>query len=302
MRVRPNIKYRFYPSLLDAFGSYLDTDPEKFFYQDESGKWHLNYNSSTGEFHFTDEEVDALARQRLIDTINRVGFVSEAADKGSCFNEVLDCIIKNVKSTRSDIKVSVKDSIVKAEADGLVNPADGKVIGGDVTFSEIPLRHIEAEMNGYVFRFDIDFCKQAANYFKGSMCQVFTKAPISTAYGNVELYGYADYLRENKVYDAKTTSKYDWGKYSKGWQKHVYPYCFIESGKCTEIQDFEYTAFVLQGGKDPYSLITGKMFPEVYTYDHKASTSAIRGICERFIEFLEENREEITDKKIFNQL
>lgn len=300
MRARRNIKYRFYPSLLGAFQDYLDTDPDTFLYQDEQGGWHRNYNDSTGEYHLTDEEVDSIARQRLLDTINRKGFVSEAADKGSCFNEILDCIIKRVRRTRNDIAISTKDFIVKAKADGLVNPSDGKVVGGDVNYVEIPLRHIEAVMNDFVFRFDIGFCKDAASHFTNSMCQVFTKAPISTSYGDVELYGYADYLLENKVYDAKTTSRYDFGKYSKGWQKHVYPYCFIESGKCTDIREFEYTAFVLQGGNERSPLITGKMFPEVYTYDHKKSTDAIRGICERFIEFLEENRDLITDKKIFN--
>lgn len=295
MRARPNYQYQIYPSLLDAYQEYLDTNPETFFFQDEQGAWHKNYNENTGEFHLSDEEVDTLARQRLLDCINRVGFTSEAADKGSCFNEILDCIITGVKSTRDDISIRTKDYIVTQVADGLVDPSTGKVLGGDVRTNEKYCPHIEAEMDGFIFRYDIDFCKQAANYFKGSVCQMFTCAPIETGYGNVFLYGYVDYIRENKVYDAKTTKRYEFGQYKKKWQKTVYPYCLIKSGKVTEIQDFEYTCFKWKSGEP----LRADMYTEVYTYDHKKSTESLRQMCERFIEFLIANKSAITDKKVF---
>ena len=266
-------EYRFYPSLIDTFQDYLDTKPEEFFYQDENGKWHRNYDEETGTYHLTDDEVYALARQRVLDTINRVdGLPSEAADKGSCFNEIVDCIIMKKKNTRDDIRLQ--------------------------TMRHEQVSYIYAQMDDFKFYFDIDFCKSAARYFDGSMCQVFTKAPIETDYGTVWLYGYIDYLRENKVFDAKTTSRYDFGKYEKKWQKHIYPYCLIKSGKCTDIQQFEYTAFKLSGGNSRQPLITGQLYPEVYTFNYDESKAAIKRICERFIEFIEENKEEITDKKI----
>ena len=44
-------------------------------------------------------------------------------------------------------------------------------------------------------------------------------AVIPTRYGDVELYGYIDELVRDTVYDIKTTSKYDFGKYEHGWQR-----------------------------------------------------------------------------------
>ena len=294
MKARPN--YKFYPSLLDAYQDYLDTTPETFFYQDSFGQWHLNY--SDGEYYYSDEEVEELSKQQLLDRINRVQVVSTAADKGTCFNEILDCIILNKKSGRDDVFIeTVKGFDIKQE-EGAVDDV-GTPIYYDYGFKHFDIPCIHANMNETDFYFDVNFCKQAASHFDGSLCQVFTKAPIETKYGMVELYGYADYLRELTVFDAKTSRQYQFGKYEKKWQKHVYPYCFVTSGQCTEIREFEYTCFKLNGGSLNQPVISGQMFPEVYTFDYERSKEMLRKICERFIEFLIENKEEITDSKIF---
>jgi hypothetical protein len=65
------------------------------------------------------------------------------------------------------------------------------------------------------------------------------------------------------------------------------------------VSAFEYTAFVWSGGTSRTPVLTAKMYPEVYTYDHKTAESELRHICERFIEWLEAHRGQITDKKIF---
>ena len=130
---------------------------------------------------------------------------------------------------------------------------------------------------------------------------MFTSATIDTKFGEVELYGYVDELRENKVYDLKTTSRYEFGKYAKYWQRHAYPYTLIESGMCTEINSFEFTAYALKGGTSRTPLITGVQYPEVYQYNHEQSKVLLKEICERFCEFLEDNRSLITNKKIFNE-
>lgn len=269
-------KYRFYATLLDRFQTYLDTQVEDYFYQDEEGKWHKNYSETEDTLHFSQEEVDALLKQELLDAINRVPHEpSEAASKGTAFNEVIDCLIHNRNSENGSVK------ICKTEFYGV--------------------NAIKSICDGFEFLFDIPFCKSVAEYFKGSLSQVFTSATIDTKFGEVELYGYIDELRENKVYDLKTTSRYEFGKYAKYWQRHAYPYTLIESGMCTEINSFEFTAYALKGGTSRTPLITGVQYPEVYQYDHEQSKVLLKEICERFCEFLEDNRSLITNKKIFNE-
>lgn len=269
-------KYRFYPTLLDRFQSYLDTQAEDYFYQDEEGKWHKNYSETEDTLHFSQEEVDALLKQELLDAINRVPHEpSEAASKGTSLNEVVDCIIHHRNSDNDSVKICTTD------------------LNG--------VKAIKATCDGFTFLFDIDFCKSIAEYFNGSLSQVFTSANIETKFGEVELYGYIDELRENKVFDLKTTSRYEFGKYAKYWQRHIYPYTLIESGMCTDINSFEFTAYALKGGTSRTPLITGVQYPEVYQYNHEQSKVMLKDICERFIEFLEDNRSSITNKKIFNE-
>lgn len=280
--------FKFSPSLLQAFQDYLDSETlyEKFFGHSE-------------EPSLTYDEYEQKQFSELIDRINRVPFESEATAKGSCLNEIVDCIVLGVKSTRDDIEISSKTHYLKRDVYGMVDPADGKVIGADVEEYEIPCPHIEAKKGDNVFMFDIPLCKRIGEYFKGSLCQLYTEAPIETAYGMILLYGYPDYVRGDKVYDLKTTAKYEFGKYSKYWQQHVYPYTLIESGKVTNVSSFEFTAVLWQGGTKKLPVLSGEMYPEVYVYDHTRSTNMLRGICEQFSEFLINNKSLITDKKVF---
>ena len=62
------------------------------------------------------------------------------------------------------------------------------------------------------------------------------------------------------------------------------------------VSSIEYTVLVLGKGK----VITGKMYNEVYTYRPEASLELLRNHTEHFIEWLEDNRSKITDRKIFN--
>lgn len=302
------LKYRFYPTLLDRFQSYLDTQVEDFFYQDEQGKWHKNYNEADETLHFSQEEVDALLKQELLDAINRVPHEpSEAASKGTALNEVVDCLIHNRNSDNDNVIIkTIKSGRDLYNVRNLVNGIISINTEYDLPNCEELCRKavstfIYASCDGFEFFFDIPFCKSIAEYFKGSLSQVFTSATLNTKFGEVELYGYIDELRENKVYDLKTTSRYEFGKYAKYWQRHAYPYTLIESGMCTDVTSFEFTAYVLKGGTSRTPLITGVQYPEVYQYDHEKSKVMLKDICERFCEFLEENRGLITDKKIFNE-
>ena len=280
--------FKMTPSLLDAFQTFLDCEAnyEKFFGRSEEPS--LSY-----------AEYEEQKFKELIDKINRVPFESEAASRGSCLNEIVDCIIMKTKSTRDDITVKTLSSFEKLCEMGAWDNVENKPLAYERWFETIKQPCIWAKNRDYEFYFDIAFCKRIAEYFKDSLCQLYTEAPIDTDYGKVLLYGYPDYVRGNMVYDLKTTSKYEFGKYSKYWQQHVYPYTLMTSGKVTDVQAFEFTAFAMKGGTARSPLLYGDMYPEVYVYNHERSTQLLRGICTQFAEFLLNNKELISDEKIF---
>ena len=150
---------------------------------------------------------------------------------------------------------------------------------------------------GWDFYYDSFLCRNMAQYFKGCIPQYTCSAILPTIYGDVELYGHVDYINTNKIHDLKTTKNYTFGNYEKYWQRHLYPYCLIESGEMQEVTEFEFTVVKWKERKN--EPISGEMYKEVYIYSHEASSKALRGICESFIEWLEANRDKITDKKIF---
>jgi len=264
--------YKIYPSLLDKFDRYLrsDEEVESFF----------NIDRETGEYKRSPEEVEQELKQSLIDAINRVLFDSEAEDKGTAFNAIIDCYVLHEQHVPSE---SAPYTIFGTKEANLI---------------EVVFPKTEASP-GRVFHFDREWCIEQAKYFAGSVPQLMVSAILPTAYGDVELYGYIDYLKKDIVYDAKTTSKYEFGKYKNGWQRHVYPYCLIASGQMDHVAAFEYTAYQLKGGTNRTPLISGTQYPEVYTYNHEQTIKALTAHVEMFIEFLEANRELITDKKIF---
>lgn len=278
-----DIRYRIYPSLLDKFQSYLDSDIEA------ESFW--NIDSETGEMKKTPDEIAAANEQALLDTINRVPHEPiEAADKGTCFNEIVDCLISRKNTEREDI--SIESGALDEQGAFVPNSSEVNATGPDV---------IRAQMDGFVFLFDTEACKEAARYFgRQAIPQHFCKGVITTAYGDVELYGYADEIVRDKVYDIKTTSAYQFGKFERAWQKDVYPYCLVASGEMKSVSEFEYTVFQLTKPSARNPVIGAKMYAEAYTYDHTESEKRLRSFLERFIEWLEANRERITDEKIFN--
>ncbi|MEG1008001.1 MAG: HNH endonuclease [Bacteroides sp.] len=267
-------KYKFYPSLLDKFEQYLRAD--------EQVESFWNIDNETGEYKKTHDEIEAELKQSLLDSINRVPFESEAADKGTAFNEIVDCYIhkrKHVPTERNNFTIIGDEETNAVQA-------------------YFPATALAPERN---FLFDRNWCIEVSEYFKGAVSQLFVSATIPTRYGDVELYGFIDELLRDVVYDIKTTSKYEFGKYAHGWQRHVYPYCLIASGQMENVKAFEYTAFALKGGTSRTPLISGTPYPEYYTYNHEQTVKCLTAHCERFIEFVEANRALITDKKIFGK-
>ena len=311
--LQPN--YAFSPSLLDAYQRMVDTKAEDYFYQDETGAWHLNWNESEETLHFSEEEVDALLKQEFIDKVNKVPMPpSEAASKGTAFNEIIDCLIKKCKPSNPDIVIKTirsgedlfdarqKPAPILVNGKEMVNAAATRELMQKCfeQFTQIGApRFIYARIDGFEFFFDMLFCLEAAEYFKESICQYYTKANLETSKGVVELHGYIDYLRRDKVFDCKTTKRYTFGDFQQKWQRYTYPFTLIESGLMNDVNCFEFTVYLLKGGTGRTPLITGTQYKEVYTYDHEQARTMLTQQCERVIEFLEENRILITNEKVF---
>lgn len=257
------IKYNIYPSLLIKYQELLDYE---YLYNEYWG------NSDDPKYNL--EEFYLIQEANLINSINRVPFENEAASCGTAFNEIVDCLIENRKSSR-------EDCIIKSKKDN-----NGNTV-------------IEARIHDFVFDFDLQLCRETADYFTGSIPQYLAKAVMSTDYGNILLYGFADEWVSSQMFDIKTTGKYSWGKFEKGWQRHVYPWCAIESGDATEIESFTYYVIEWAYQRKGEPLKAKGVYLETYTYNHEESGVMIREILESFIGWLLSRRIFIQDQRIF---
>lgn len=201
----------------------------------------------------------------LIDRINRVPFTSEAASKGTAFNAVIDTLITG------QLDEKVKMSKVLDE--------NGKPLA------------VQAKLDGFKFRFPYGICKEFALYYKGAIPQVRVSAILSTIYGNVELYGYIDELMPLSVHDIKYTGNYSASKFKRHSQHLVYPYCLILNG--SNVRTFEYN--VAEENKSG----NWQTYTETYVFNPDRDIPILRERCEGLIEFVLQNRQFITDRKIF---
>lgn len=122
----------------------------------------------------------------------------------------------------------------------------------------------------------------------GAVKQVYTSTMIEVGSKIVELYGYIDYVKEDRVIDLKTTKTYELGKYKDSLQMHLYPVSLIDEGN--EINEFE---FLVTDFENIYS--------EVYKINYANSKAILTDCCKELINFLRLRRHLITDRKIFNE-
>lgn len=245
MSQQPN--YKIYATLLDSYYNYLNS----------GDIWEQYWGNSATPPH-TKEEFGELQFQSMIDRINRVPFDNEAADKGTAFNEVIDCLILNKPSDK--IKVEYIDEVTRL----------------NVTY------------NNRTFLFPLNVCREFQNYYKDAIPQVLTSAMLGTRYGDVLLYGYIDELMPTSVHDIKTTGNYDFPKFKDHFQHLVYPYCLIQNGM--DISKFEYNILCW---KDMQT------YTETYLFNPERDIPILTDFVEDFITFLNDNKQLITDKKIF---
>ncbi len=252
---KQQLKYLFYATLLDTYQDYLGSD-----------KIYAEYWGFSENPPMTEEEFHEKKRQDLINKINRVPFDSEKADRGTAFNEIVDCLILGRKSDKMEI-TSDRDSAT-----------------------------ITAKYNNRMFTFPISICKEFADYYKGAMPQVYAEAILPTKHGDVKLYGYLDELMPMSIHDLKSTTKYSAGKFKDHWQHIVYPYAL--SFFNNDISDFEYNILLINERK---SGDTYETFTEHYSYVSDRDIPKLTKHVEDLIEFIEAHKDVITDLKIFNK-
>ncbi len=275
--------WAIYATLIDGFSDYINSDIIYDTY------WGFSENPP-----HTPEEFHQQKFKDFIDRINRVPVDSEAADRGTAFNELVDALVERrgpsekfqfEKIVEPDVKEVVTGQVDNcepserwADVQYVNNPNAGKVIAIKVLYKERE------------FTFDIRLVKEFSNYYKGALTQQFVEAILPTKYGNVRLYGYIDELMPLSTHDIKTTGRYSVGKFKDHSQHLVYPYCLRESGM--DIRDFEYNVAVI----DKYG--RWETFTEHYAFVPERDIPILTNKVESLIEFLNENRELITDKKI----
>lgn len=267
-------KYRFYATILDAFWGYLNSD----------AVWEKYWGWSENPPH-TPEEFHELQYQELIDRINRKPFDNEKADRGTVFNEVIDCMVEHRKSEMMQI-----EKVYKVQRIGACDET-----GKPLYYDEIPTNTVialKATYNNREFTFPISLCREFADYFKGALTQQRVEAILPTAFGDVLVYGFIDELMPATVHDIKTTGSYTVGKFKDHHQHLVYPYALMQNG--SDVRTFEYN--IVEFNKGGYVVDT---YTETYVFKPERDIPILTNHCEEFIRFLEENRDLITDKKIF---
>lgn len=247
-------KYRIYATLLDSFMQLERAEVV----------WEKYYGFSQ-EPPCTPEEFREKLEKELIDKVNRVPFESEAADRGTAFNEIIDALIENRKPKMMEVERMTD------------------------------LQYL-VRFNGHEFKFPMQLCVDMAVMYKGSITQRRVSGVMKTMYGDAELYGVIDELMPLAVHDIKTTGSYSVGKFKYNSQHLVYPWALAKMG--VDLPTFHYDVVEL-GKPRRDGTCTVERYRETYVYEHSRDEAILRERVESFIIWLEMHRSEITDKKIF---
>lgn len=284
--------YSAYATLLDSFQSYLDA--EKTYYK---------YFTSENPSVTVDEWCDKMYVD-LINKINRVPFTSEAADRGTAFNELVDALVKKSLAERTEDNDMESEHITfrvvllqlkgRRKTDPITEKTAYEVVfdpDKDNRERTAPLPDEEKPQlrEPQTFTFFKEVVDEFVAYYDGALPQVFVKGSLETHFGTIDLYGYADELMPFSCHDIKTTKNYHAGNFKEHWQHIVYPFCLHQMGVPVDLFEYNITNF-----KDTFS--------EVYAFKEERDVPKLRDICERFIQFIETNRDVITDTKVFHSL
>ncbi len=157
----------------------------------------------------------------------------EAADRGTCLNEIVDCLI-------------------------------GAIPREDVTWAKEDISYT-AQLNGFSFKFYAQLVDDTQMAMRNGIPQFHLKhlyKPDGVDY-EVLLHGYSDYIFPTQIWDLKTTLKYDGEKYANNWQRHVYPMLAVDEGDMISCETFGFHVVELR--KDSASdILNGRTWRETY--------------------------------------
>lgn len=209
-------EFNLYATLLDSYRNMIGS----------SEVWQTYWGFSENPPH-TEEQFHWLQVEQFIDGINRVdGVPSEAASRGTAFNELVDAFVEwrapKMQTTTN------KDE-------------QGRALS------------VTAELDGFTFTFPLDLLKDYGKRYDKAVCQYLTKGTMQTKHGIVQLYGYIDELLPDKIVDIKTTSRYEFPKFANNAQHLVYPYCLRKEGMQLDIFDYDVVVFSKYGAIEQYT-------------------------------------------------
>lgn len=246
------IKYRVYPTLLDAYSRYLRAE------ELHDRRWGFADDGAAVPDFDPRTAVD-----ELIGRINRVKFESEAADRGTAFNWLID----ELNTERA--------AEVRCEVDRRCRMQ----------------RNYLVEVNGSTFKFKKGDIDAIAARYATALPQIYIERPLETSRGTVLLYGYIDELFIDHVVDLKTTTRFEVNKYRHNWQHIVYPYCLNQPD--LRVFFYEVYTFDTRGRLKERNV-------DAYEFNPERDEPLLRRHVEGLIDFALEHRERITDKKFFN--
>ena len=145
---------------------------------------------------------------------------------------------------------------------------------------------MDSEFEADGFHFNSQLVQRiAAKLCNSKKQQEFIQADVSTPVGLINVYGFIDYSYDDMFVDLKTTGTYKKDKYAINNQHKCYPLLAQLNGR--NVNKFNY-------------LVTD--FKDVYVEPYLHTTSMVDEFTFNlieFTEFLERERDNITDKKIF---
>lgn len=200
---------------------------------------------------------ESMTEQEMVDRINRKQQATPAMLQGTAFNNLID-------------------SLCEGRGGLLVDDGKGRMM-------------YKVEESGFEYLFPVDITQYFARLYEPALRQIMLKGNISTRFGDVMLYGFADGVFHDGVRDIKTTNRYSMQKYMHHWQGYAYIHCLRSMG-C----DPKYFRFDATDLNDVYS----EYYPADF-YDMRNLVDTL----ERFIVFAEKHNGEIEGRgrKLFGE-
>lgn len=254
---------RVWVTLLNAFTRFLNSD--------ELYNEHLEYK---GDDAMSADDFHAQAFADFIDSINRVPKDIPAATEGTAYGEM------HVKWALGEF---TPEPVQEYYKNG--NPNGPRRFVYTHTYHS----NVTGEQVTITYKWNYEVALEVQEHFVGGVFEHLTETTLDTKYGSVILYGYVDLIRLNVMSDLKKTGKYDALKFMKEWQYRVYPMSLRREG--VKVDTFKYIACT--GDRHVYI--------EEHPYQERFESEIIAHV-EALYEFIQNNRELITNKKLLCEI